>query len=208
MGGELGQEQEWSHEGELDWGLLDDPAHEGVRRWVRDLNGLMADRPALHALDFDPRGFQWVESRDAANSVFAFLRKAPAEGERPSDQVLVVLNATPTPRHNYRVGVPRPGTWRELLNSDAEVYGGSGMGNQGSVETAPVAQHGHFHSLNLTLPPLSVTLFAPDPAADAEGDDEGTAAREPERRPGSAPVARDGERPRELGDVWQEPDRP
>jgi 1,4-alpha-glucan branching enzyme len=157
MGGELGQWGEWSHEGSLAWELLDDPAHQGIFRWLRDLNGAYRSERALHALDFDPSGFEWVEGNDAPNSVYAFLRKSP-EGE----EILAVFNLTPVPRSNYRVGVARPGFWAEILNSDAEAYGGSGRGNLGGVESTPVSYHGRFHSLNLALPPLSaVFLRAP-----------------------------------------------
>jgi 1,4-alpha-glucan branching enzyme len=210
MGCELGQVREWAHDGALDWHLLDDAGHEGIRRWVRDLNRVMAERPALHVRDFDPRGFEWLEARDAHHSTLAFLRKAPPTADRARDEVLVLVNATPEPRENYRVGVPRPGRWQELLNSDAEVYGGSGMGNLGSVESAPVAYHGHFHSVNVTLPPLSVTLFGCEgtPPADV-ADDPDDGALQAARPPGSAPVGRDGgEGPAELDDVWQDADRP
>jgi 1,4-alpha-glucan branching enzyme len=160
MGGELGQWGEWSHEGSVAWGLLEDPAHQGILRWVRDLNRAYRSERALHALDFDPAGFEWVEGNDAPNSVYAFLRKAP-DGE----EVLAVFNMTPVPRSNYRVGVGRPGYWTEILNSDAEAYGGSGRGNLGGVESAPVPYHGRFHSLNLMLPPLgAVFLRAPGSA--------------------------------------------
>jgi 1,4-alpha-glucan branching enzyme len=155
MGGELAQAQEWSHERSLDWHLLGDPAHQGVQDWVRDLNRLMKEEPALHAKDFDPSGFEWVDCTDTESSVIALLRRGG-----PSDaEVLVVLNFTPIPRHSYRVGVPRGGFWREALNSDAPRYGGSGMGNFGGQEASPVGAHGRHHSLALTLPPLSALFF-------------------------------------------------
>ncbi len=151
MGAELAQRQEWSHERSLDWHLLAEPPHEGVRAWVRDLNRLLRAEPALHLGDFDPAGFEWVDCRDAEASTLSLLRK----GARPEDDLLVVLNFTPIPRANYRVGVPRGGYWEEVLNSDAEVYGGSGRGNLGGVEAAPVGAHGRHHSLVVTLPPLA-----------------------------------------------------
>jgi 1,4-alpha-glucan branching enzyme len=153
MGGELGQPGEWSHQGELDWHLLQDPAHAGILQWVRDLNGLYREEPVLRQ-DFSHEGFEWVEANDGPNSVMAFLRKAP-----DVDPLLAVFNFTPVPRNNYRVGVHRQGRWEEILNSDSQVYGGSGLGNLGGVTSRPVPYHGRFHSLNLTLPPLSAVFF-------------------------------------------------
>jgi 1,4-alpha-glucan branching enzyme len=126
-------------------------------RWVADLNWVYAMEPALHTLDCDPAGFEWVDANDSENSVISWLRKGRAGG-----LVLVVGNFTPVPRHNYRVGVPHGGIWRELLNSDAREFGGSGQGNMGDVEAAPVAAHGRLFSLNLSLPPLSVLFFKPE----------------------------------------------
>ena len=155
MGGEFGQRREWAHEDSLDWHLLQYAEHEGLRRWVADLNRLYRAEPALHSVDFDPAGFEWVERRDAENSVLSFLRR-PRGGGAP---VLAVCNFTPVPRVNYVVGVPSGGRWGELANSDATLYGGSGMGNLGGVEAAPVPAHGRFHSLTLTVPPLAALLF-------------------------------------------------
>jgi 1,4-alpha-glucan branching enzyme len=154
MGSEFGQRREWTHEDALEWFVLQYPDHAGLQRWVADLNGLLRTEPALHELDFDAAGFEWIDARDAEASVITFLRK-PRQGA----PVLVACNFTPVPRSNYTVGVPHPGYWREVLNSDAGLYGGSGMGNFGGVESAPVAAHGRFHSLALTLPPLSTTFF-------------------------------------------------
>ncbi|MGE3773979.1 MAG: 1,4-alpha-glucan branching protein GlgB, partial [Gammaproteobacteria bacterium] len=120
MGGEFAQRAEWHHEEGLHWGLLEDPAHAGVRQWVRDLNALYRAEPALHRIDFASEGFEWVDCRDLENSVIAFLRKA----QTPDDTLLVVCNLTPVPRDNYRIGVPGAGVWRECLNSDAQAYGG------------------------------------------------------------------------------------
>jgi 1,4-alpha-glucan branching enzyme len=157
MGGELAQTTEWNHESALDWGLLEHAPHEGVRRLVADVATLYRDEPALHELDTSPEGFEWIDASDRVASVMSFLRKAP--GSRP---VLFVANFTPVPRHRYRVGVPASGGWRELLNTDAEVYGGSGQGNYGGLEADDVATHGRPHSLSLVLPPLGAVLLAPE----------------------------------------------
>ncbi len=155
MGGELAQINEWNHDGELDWQLLDRPQHAGVRRWVAELNHLYRHEPALFEQDFSPAGFEWIDCNDAEQSILAFIRK-----NRGGDRiVLAVLNFTPMPRVNYQLGVPRGGFWQEVLNSDAREYGGSGQGNLGGVEAAPTGSHGRYHSLQLTLPPLSATLF-------------------------------------------------
>jgi 1,4-alpha-glucan branching enzyme len=155
MGGELGQWREWTHESSLDWHLLEDEKHQGLQRWVRDLNTFYRGEPALHELDCEPGGFAWIDCNDAEQSTFTYLRR----GRTASDVVLVACNFTPVPRHNHRIGVPVPGVWREILNSDAPLYGGSGQGNLGSVRSVPVACHGHPQSLVLTLPPLVVTVF-------------------------------------------------
>ncbi len=158
MGGEIAQWSEWQHDGQIDWDLLNEPAHRGVQQWVRDLNELYRSESALHRRDTVSTGFRWVVGDDRGNSVFAFLRFASVK-ERP---VLVVCNMTPVPRHAYCVGVPRPGRWNELLNSDAERYGGSNMGNRGAVMTATVRHHGEAQSLELTLPPLATLYLAHD----------------------------------------------
>ena len=160
MGGELGQNREWTHESALDWALADDPAHAGVQRWLADLNRLYRDEPALHQLDFEHTGFEWMDRQDADASVIAFVRKA----RRPdAPRILVVCNFTPVLRANYVVGVAHPGHWREALNSNARHYGGDGSGNFGGIDAAPVPAHGRFHSLTLTLPPLSTLFFASEP---------------------------------------------
>ncbi len=154
MGGEIAQEREWNHDVSLDWHLLQDPMHEGMQKWVGDLNRLYRRERALHELDVEPAGFEWVDFSDAANSVFTWLRKA-----RDGTTVLVVCNFTPVVRHHYRVGVPGPGTWFELANSDAVSYGGSGVGNYGRVDAEPVGAHGRGWSLELVLPPLACSIF-------------------------------------------------
>jgi 1,4-alpha-glucan branching enzyme len=158
MGGEFGQTREWNHDRSLDWDLLDaGPFHRGLQGLVRDLNRVYRRERALHELDFEPAGFEWVDCSDWQSSVVAFLRWA----RDPDDVVLVVCNFTPVVRQGYRVGVPRPGYWRELVNTDAEVYGGSGQGNAGGVRAEPAAWHGRPHSLALTLPPLASLFLKP-----------------------------------------------
>jgi 1,4-alpha-glucan branching enzyme len=167
MGCEFGQWKEWTHEGSLDWHLLDHPAHQGVQRWLQHLNRIYGDEPALHELDFAREGFEWVDFGDSQQSVISFLRK-----DRSGEEViLVVCNFTPVPRHNYRVGVPTRGFWKEIMNSDAQEYGGSGCGNFGGVDASPVAYHGHFNSLSLTLPPLGVVAFKREEPTGDEPDD-------------------------------------
>jgi 1,4-alpha-glucan branching enzyme len=155
MGGEIAQEAEWSHDGEVEWYRLGEPAHAGVQRLVRDLNRVYASTAAPHQRDCEASGFRWVIGDDRANSVFAFLRLA-ADASSP---ILAVCNMTPVPRHGYRVGVPRAGMWREIFNSDSGLYGGSNMGNAGAVYTTTGAMHGEPQSLDLVLPPLSTVLL-------------------------------------------------
>jgi 1,4-alpha-glucan branching enzyme len=159
MGGELGQWREWSFDRSLDWDLLGHAPHQGLQRWVRDLNTLVRATPALHELDFAPEGFAWIDCHDSQQSTLSLLRR----GRAPGALVLCVINFTPVPRPNYRVGVPRPGRWEESLNSDASLYGGSGVGNLGAVETVPVPAHGHGQSLVLTIPPLACLVLRPAP---------------------------------------------
>jgi 1,4-alpha-glucan branching enzyme len=157
MGGEFGQWREWAHDASLDWHLLQYAPHSGLRHWVTDLNRLYRRESALHQLDFDPAGFEWIDCNDVENSVVSFVRK----GHNAQDIVLVVCNFTPVTRLGYRVGVPSPGFWKELLNSDAREYGGSGQGNLGGVEAEAVPSHGRPCSLNITLPPLAALFFEP-----------------------------------------------
>jgi 1,4-alpha-glucan branching enzyme len=162
MGGEIGQWREWNHDQSLDWHLLEHAPHQGVRRWLQDLNRFYRAEPALFQRDFDAGGFEWVDLHDWEQSVVSFLRK----GDTPDETILVVCNFTPVAHTNYRVGVPRGGFWREVLNSDASIYGGSGQGNLGGVEAAPVPAHGRSHSLSLTLPPLGVVYLKAPPTRD------------------------------------------
>ncbi len=155
MGSEFAQEREWDAEGSLDWHLLDDPMHEGVRRCVRDLNRLYRELPALHQLDHDPQGFAWIDCNDRDNSVLTYMRKA----QDPEDVCVVACNFTPVVREGYRVGVPHPGHYSEIFNSDSEWYGGGNIHNQGGRQAEDVPWHGHPYSLDLTLPPLATCVF-------------------------------------------------
>jgi 1,4-alpha-glucan branching enzyme len=155
MGSEFGQPNEWAHDGSLPWDLLSDPMHQGLKDWVSDLNHLYRNDPALHELDCDPGGFEWIDCDDAEHSVISLIRK----GKSTKDMILFVCNFTPVPRYSYRLGAPRAGYWQEVLNSDSGRYGGSNMGNLGGVETVPIPLHARPQSLTLTLPPLSVSLF-------------------------------------------------
>ena len=158
MGGEIAQHREWNHDRSLDWHLLDQPRHAGMQRLVRDLNRLYAAEPALHARDCEPEGFRWVVLDDSQNSVLAFLRFG-GEGTRPA---LVVCNFTPVTRQGYRLGVPQAGGWREVLNSDAAIYGGANTGNGGRVQAEGAASHGLPASLTLTLPALGTLVLVPE----------------------------------------------
>ena len=160
MGGEFGQEREWNHDSSLDWHLLADPLHRGMQSLVRDLNGAYRELPALHEGDCEAFGFEWIEAGDADNSVFAFIRRSRG-GER---QAVVVCNFTPIVRQGYRIGVPGPGRYRERLNTDAAIYGGSNLGNAGEVRAMAVPSHGRAFAIELTLPPLATLIFEWIPA--------------------------------------------
>ncbi len=166
MGGEFGQGREWSHDRSLDWHLLELAPHRGVQRWVEDLNRFYRGEKAMHERDADPAGFEWIDANDADHSVASFLR----HGREAADLVLAIFNFTPVPRRNYRVGVPTAGFWREVLNGDAREFGGSGQGNLGGVEAAPIPSHGQPHSLNLTLPPLAAIFLRPDPVEESAAE--------------------------------------
>ncbi len=155
MGGEFGQRRGWSHDESLEWGVLQYPEHGGIHGWVRDLNKCYRREPALYEVDFQREGFEWIDCHDAENSIISFVRR----GCSTEDIVLVVCNFTPMPCLSYRVGVPRGGHWQEILNSDATLYGGSGVGNFGGKHAAPVGAHGRFYSLALDLPPLGVVFL-------------------------------------------------
>ena len=160
MGGEFGQWNEWYHETSLDWNLLEYPSHSGVQRWVTDLNQLYKNEPALHELDFDQAGFEWIDCNDSQQSTLSLLRK----GRSTEDTIVIACNFTPVPHHNYRVGVPEGGLWREILNSDAQEYDGSGQGNFGAVGAETTSFHGRPYSVNITLPPLAIVYFKRDAA--------------------------------------------
>jgi len=155
MGGEFGQWQEWNFNTSLEWMALEAENHQGMQQFVKDLNKLYKQEPALYQVDFEWTGFAWIDANDSDNSVFSFLRKAKSGDEF----IVVVSNFTPVPRTNYRIGVPEPGYYREVLNSDAEIYWGSNVGNSGGRQADSVPVHGHNYSLELTLPPLSTVMF-------------------------------------------------
>ncbi|MEO5740182.1 MAG: 1,4-alpha-glucan branching protein GlgB [Vicinamibacterales bacterium] len=155
MGCEFGQWREWNHDESLDWHLLQYPEHIGIQRWVRDLNATLVAQPALHQVDFDHTGFEWIDCSDFEGSVVSFIRRA----HDPSDFVVVAVNFTPTPREAYVIGVPEPGLYVELLNSDAEMYGGSNVGNVGGIYSQPDPAHGRPHRLSLVLPPLACLIL-------------------------------------------------
>jgi len=155
MGSEFGQEREWSHDHSLDWHLLEKPRHAGIQRLIRDLNRLYRDVPALHALDCDHTGFEWLVMHDADRSVFAWLRK----GKDTRDRCVVVVNFTPQVYRDYRVRVPFSGKWREILNTDAEIYGGTNVGNAGVVTTL---DQGSVPEVSLAIPPLAAVFLVPE----------------------------------------------
>jgi 1,4-alpha-glucan branching enzyme len=155
MGGDIGQWGEWNHDASIEWHLLQYDPHRGLQRWVRDLNTVYRGEPALHQLDCEPGGFEWIDCHDSDDSTLSYLRR----GRSGDDTIVVVCNFTPVPRQGFVIGVPRGGYWREILNSDATLYGGSGMGNAGGVEAAAVPAHGRPYRLQLTLPPLAIAVF-------------------------------------------------
>jgi 1,4-alpha-glucan branching enzyme len=155
MGCEFAQWREWSHDESLDWHLLEYKDHQGIQQWVKDLNRTVAEQPALHQVDFDHTGFEWIDCSDFEGSIVSFVRRA----HNPSDFVVVVVNFTPVPRHQYVIGVPESGRYVELLNSDAGIYGGSNLGNGGGIQSEATAAHGRPHRLTLTLPPLGCLML-------------------------------------------------
>jgi 1,4-alpha-glucan branching enzyme len=155
MGGEIGQWSEWTHDASLEWHLLQYAPHEGLKRWVGDLNRIYRSEPALYEYDCDPAGFEWIDCNDAEGSTLSLMRR----GKSTNDIILIACNYTPVPRLNYRVGAPRGGWWREILNSDSGFYNGSGLGNGGGVEASSDPIHGRPNSLTITLPPLAVVYF-------------------------------------------------
>ena len=155
MGGEFGQDWEWNHDGQLDWLALEHPLHRGVQQLVGDLNRLYREQPALHVFDCDSAGFRWIIADDNSNSIYAYYR----QGHADSAPIIAICNFTPVPRLHYRLGAPRAGVWREILNTDSELYGGSNLGNGGRLESSTTPSHGQPFSLELTLPPLATVLL-------------------------------------------------
>jgi 1,4-alpha-glucan branching enzyme len=155
MGDEIGVWNEWNHDHQLDWAVGQHPAHAGIARWIGDLNSAYRRYPALHARDCDPVGFHWIIGDDRDNGVIAFERVG-GDGDPP---VIFAMTTTPVPREGYRLGTSRPGFWREILNSDATIYGGSGVGNRGGVHSEAVGSHGRDQSIVITVPPLGVVMF-------------------------------------------------
>jgi 1,4-alpha-glucan branching enzyme len=155
MGGEIGQWSEWDHDTCIQWDLLTYLPHQGVQSWVRDLNRFYREDRALHGLDFEPAGFEWIDCNDSQQSVLSLLRR----GRQREVVTVVVLNFTPVPRFSYHIGVEQSGVWVECLNSDGTEYGGSGMGNLGRLKAEPVTSHGRPYRLSLTLPPLSALFL-------------------------------------------------
>ncbi|MCI0619168.1 alpha amylase C-terminal domain-containing protein, partial [bacterium] len=155
MGGEIGQWREWNHDTALDWHLLDHPMHSGLQHWVQDLNRHYKELPEFHQVDYDWKGFEWIDCNDYIESIVSFVRYGKAQ----DSAVLFACNFTPVPRYEYRIGVPWEGYWEEILNSDGRVYGGSGIGNFGGLKSDPVEQHGRASSIQITLPPLAVVVF-------------------------------------------------
>jgi 1,4-alpha-glucan branching enzyme len=158
MGGEFAQEREWNHDRSLDWHLLDDPAHAGISRLIADLNRLYRSTPSLYERDCDPAGFQWIEGGDIDRNVFVYLRL----GADPSSIAVVICNMSPMVWRDYRVGTPKGGAWREILNTDSEHYGGSNVGNAGKVTAEETPWHGQTNSLSLVIPPLATLVLAPE----------------------------------------------
>ena len=156
MGGELAQQAEWNHDAALDWAALDRAEHRGVQRLVADLNRVYRNTPALHECDCEARGFEWIDFSDREQSVIAFMRR----GREEEALVIAVCNFTPVPRTAYRIGVPRTGHYREIINTDSALYGGSNLGNGGGLDAMAVPCHGRDFSLSITLPPLACLMFA------------------------------------------------
>ena len=170
MGCEFAQWTEWDHRTELDWALDGHVYHDGMKRLVKDLNKLYKKQPALHQRDVTGDGFRWIQCDDAENSVYCFERI----GKSPDDVVIVALNFTPIPRYHYKVGVPKPGFYSEILNTDSSIYGGSNVGNIGGVYSESGPQHGYGQHVALTLPPLGMVVLKPiaqgkPPAANGNG---------------------------------------
>ena len=155
MGGEFAQSAEWNHDRSLDWHLLDYELHRGIREIVKDLNSLYKNEKALYKYAFEQRGFQWIDYGDRENSVMIYQRQA----DEREDMMIIVCNFTPAVRYLYRIGVPYRGQWKEVFNSDDQKYGGSGVLNQGLLNTSPVKFHSRDYSISLNLPPLAISIL-------------------------------------------------
>jgi 1,4-alpha-glucan branching enzyme len=153
MGCEIGQREEWNHDSAVPWDLLQEHAHAGLQRLIRDLNRVYARERALQG-DSDPQGFRWIVGDDAAQSIYAYERRF-----RDARPIVAIFNFTPVPRHNYRIGVPLTGRWREIINTDSRHYGGSDLGNAGGVIAEPQSSHGYGQSISLLVPPLAGLLL-------------------------------------------------
>jgi 1,4-alpha-glucan branching enzyme len=162
MGGEFGQFKEWNFEAALDWMLLDFESHRRLQNWMRDLNHVYREQAPLHEVDFAWEGFEWIDLHDVDQNIVSFIRRAKAESQGQAECLVVVANFSPVPREGYRVGAPRAGFYRELLNSDAEAYGGSNMGNRGGLPSDALPWQGQPHSILITVPPLAVVYFKPE----------------------------------------------
>ena len=162
MGAEFGQGREWNYDRSLDWHLLEQPLHASLKRFVADLNHVYTSERALHEVDTNPAGFQWIDCNDSDNSVVAMPRFA----KDPDDFLICAFNFTPQPRYGYVFGVPRAGTYTELLNSDGAAYGGGNVGNNGLVTTDPIPSHGYADSIRITLPPLACLMLKPPARVD------------------------------------------
>jgi 1,4-alpha-glucan branching enzyme len=155
MGGEFGQGDEWNYQHSLDWHLLQYPNHQGIKETVKALNHLYREQPALYERAFEPAGFEWLDGGNANDSIMIYIRK----GQQPADDLVVVLNLTPTTHHEYRVGVSSKGKWVEIFNSDAEKYWGSGIQNTGPLNSESVSWHGKDNSITISIPPLGAAVF-------------------------------------------------
>lgn len=157
MGGEVGQWHEWNHDESVQWHLLQWESHQGMQNLIKDLNRVYQEQPALHEVDFTEAGFEWLDSHNAEESVIAYVRK----GKDPGNMVAVMLNLTPVPRLEHRVGVPGPGWYEEIFNSDSERYAGSNIGNGNGCEAEAIPWNGRDWSIRISLPPLGALMFKP-----------------------------------------------
>jgi 1,4-alpha-glucan branching enzyme len=178
MGGEFAQWKEWNHDESLEWHALEYPSHRGIQQWVKDLNHLYRNEPALYELDFSNDGFEWVDCHDWEQSIISFVRK----GEKNGEVFLIVCNFANVPRNNYILGAPLGGFWKEVLNSDAELYGGSGCGNLGKVESSPAPAQGRPYSLSITLPPLGVLFLKNSTPVKSKNNRKGAGNKKRSRR--------------------------